>query len=354
MTTRRRFLTTFLAAAATPRLTWASVGSPSYIAAAKEGDDYALFGLTPEGAITFRVPLPARGHAGAGHPTQPIAVAFARRPGNYAILIDCVSGSILQHLHAPEGNHFNGHGLYVDNGRILITTEQRSSDSAGRLGLWDAENGYSRLGEMDTYGVGPHDVRLMPDMLTLVVANGGIQTDPGGRTPLNVGAMQPNLVYLTLDGVEEIVKLEADLHFNSIRHLAVRDDGLVAFAMQWQDDPSYLPPLLGLHRRGSDPILAQAPLSDEYPMQGYAGSIAFAPDGSEVAISSPKGGRLHRFDENGAFLGAVIQPDVCGLVAGTDGYLSSDGFGNIAAVRDGITTQISHHPVNWDNHIIAL
>jgi hypothetical protein len=42
------------------------------------------------------------------------------------------------------------------------------------------------------------------------------------------------------------------------------------------------------------------------------------------------------------------------LVAGVNGYLSSDGFGNIVTVRDGIATQIAQHPVNWDNHIIAL
>ena len=35
---------------------------------------------------------------------------------------------------------------------------------------------------------------------TLVIANGGIQTDPGDRRKLNIETMQPNLCYLSPEG----------------------------------------------------------------------------------------------------------------------------------------------------------
>ena len=354
MASRRHFLATLLAAGAAPSFSWASVGNPSFLAAAKEGEVFSLFGLTADGQITFRVPLPARGHAGAGHPTQPIAVAFARRPGHFALVIDCTTGAVLHQLTPPDGQQFNGHGLFLDEGRLLLTSEQRADDSAGRLGLWDVAAGYKRMGEIDTHGIGPHDVRLMPDLTTLVVANGGIATDATDRTKLNIPDMRPNLAYLTLDGLQEMVELEEDLHQNSIRHFALRDDGLVAFAMQWEGEADSATPLLGLHRRGEAPVLASAPLQDELLMKGYAGSIAFSGDGNEVAITSPKGGRLHRFDADGNFLGAVSRTDVCGLVALPDGMMASDGAGGLIAIRQGQPSPLALHTAQWDNHIIAL
>ena len=91
MTTRRSFLAGLLAAASAPSLSWADAGSPAYLAAAKEpSGTYALFGLAASGQDVFRIALPDRGHAAAAHPPAPEAVAFARRPGTFALVIDCV------------------------------------------------------------------------------------------------------------------------------------------------------------------------------------------------------------------------------------------------------------------------
>ena len=354
MANRRQFLTSLLAVSAAPTISWASVGSPSFIAAAKVGDDYALCGITDAGQIAFQVPLPARGHAGAGHPTKPIAVAFARRPGTFVMVIDCLTGAVMQELSAPEGRSFSGHGMFLDDGNLLLTTEQIAETSEGFLGLWDASDNFKRIGAIPTHGLGPHDVKLLDDGATLVVANGGIHTDAFGRTKLNIETMRPNLAYLSIDGLLDMVELDPELSKNSIRHLAVRPDGLVGFAMQWQADPSFLPPILGLHKRETGVILAEAPLNEAFAMQGYAGSIAFSGDGREIAISSPKGGRLHRFTDTGEFIAATMQSDVCGLVTLAGGYMSSDGYGHIAAMENGALRPLAEHPVNWDNHIIAL
>ena len=331
---RRGFLASLVAAGAAPRLGWAAVGNPSFLAAAREPDgSFALYGLDTHGASTFRVPLPARGHAGAGHPSRAEAVAFARRPGAFALVLDCAHGHVLHELTPPAGRQFNGHGVFSADGAALFTSEQRSDTSEGVIGVWDAASGYTRYDEFPSGGLGPHDLRLMPDGETLVVANGGIATDATDRRKLNIPTMRPNLTYLSLSGsVREQVELESDLRQNSIRHLAVRQDGLVGFAMQWEGELGAATPLLGLHRMGDRPRSGGSPLADEIAMQGYAGSVAFSGDGSEIAITSPRGGRLHRFSDHGAFRTALSRADVCGLAPMGRGYLASDGLGGLISV----------------------
>lgn len=353
---RRGFLASLLAAGAAPRLGWAAVGNPSYLAAAREPDgSFALYGLNAHGASTFRVPLPARGHAGAGHPTVAEAVAFARRPGAFALVLDCAQGLVLHRLTPPEGRQFNGHGVFSADGTVLFTSEQRSDTSEGVIGVWDARAGYTRHDEFPSGGIGPHDLRLMPDGETLVVANGGIATDPTDRRKLNLPTMRPNLTYLSQSGsIRDRIELEAELRQNSIRHLAVRHDGLVGFAMQWEGELGAATPLLGLHRMGDAPVLAYAPLADELAMQGYAGSVAFSGKGSEIAITSPRGGRLHRFADDGAFLGALSRADVCGLAPMGGGYLASDGLGGLISIDPSGPAPLARVDCAWDNHIVAL
>ncbi len=356
MTTRRAFLASLLASGAAPRFGWAAVGSPAFLAAAKDPDGrFALYGLSGEGATTFRVALPARGHAGAAHPMRAEAVAFARRPGDFALVIDCATGAVLHRLTPPERHHLNGHGVFAEGGALLLTSEQVAETSEGRVGIWDVTAGYVRIGAFPTAGIGPHEIRLMPNGKTLVVANGGIATDPVDRSKLNLDSMRPNLAYLSLDGRQKgRIELSPDLHRNSVRHLTIRSDGLVGFAMQWQGTPGAATPLLGLHRRGEAPVLAPAPLADELAMQGYAGSVAFSGDGAELAITSPRGGRLHRFASDGAFLGAVTRADICGLAPLEAGYLASDGLGGLIAIEQNGLSVLARQNVAWDNHIVTL
>lgn len=353
---RRGFLASLMAAGASPTLGWAAVGNPAYLAAAREPDGtFSPCGLDNEGAATFSVPLPARGHAGAGHPTRAEAVAFGRRPGSFALVLDCARGEVLHRLTPPEGGQFNGHGAYSADGRLLFTSEQRQDNSVGVIGVWDVGRGYRRRAAFPSNGIGPHDLRLMPDGDTLVVANGGIATDPQDRRKLNVETMRPNLSYLTLSGnLREEVTLPADLRQSSIRHLAVRRDGLVGFAMQWEGAPGAATPLLGLHSAGNDPMLAQAPLAETVAMQGYAGSIAFSGEGREIAITSPRGGRLQRFSDSGAFLRSHAREDVCGLAPRSGGYLASDGLGGLIGVEAAEAHVLARMKRAWDNHIVAL
>ena len=357
MTTRRRFMGGLLAAGSIPTLSWADAGSPAFVAAAQEpGGDYALFGLTAAGADCFRVPLPARGHAAAAHPTQPEVVAFARRPGTYALVIDCARGVMTRRLDTPAGREFSGHGAFSLDGDTLFTSEVVAENGEGRIGIWSRGAGYRRTGEIASGGIGPHEIRRLPMSETLVVANGGIRTSPGDREKLNIDTMTPNLTYLRPDGgILQQISLAPAVHQASIRHLSVTATGLVAFAMQWEGDLGAAPALLGLHRLNDPaPVLAMAPPADHAAMQGYAGSVAFLDADRSVAISSPKGGRVQVFDRDGQYAYTIVRQDVCGLAAIGGALVMTDGFGTIVTAINGVPT--SHHRANraYDNHLVAV
>lgn len=355
MTTRRAVLAG-MAATLLPVPTWADAGSPACLAAAKVADgSYALFGLTADGGEVFRLPLPDRGHAAAAHPTRPEAVAFARRPGTFAVVIDCRDGSILARLTAAEGRHFYGHGAYSADGTLLFTPENDYEGNRGMVGVRDATKGYVQIAEFPSGGVGPHDLLRLPDG-SFAVANGGLSSHPdAGDDDFGIAEMRPNLTYLSPEGlIVETIELAPDLRRNSIRHLAVREDGLLAFALQWSGDKTIPVPLIGLHRRGEAPRL----LSDQgtqAEMKGYGGSIAFSGDGTRVAVTSSKGGLAQVFEvETGAFAGALHAADICGLARGEADFIGTTGAGRILGFARDAVQWDTPHGAAWDNHLVRI
>ncbi len=348
MATRRAFLAG-LAAASLPRPSWADVGNPAYLAAAKHGDRFELHGLSDTAQSLFTVPLPARGHAGCAHPAQAVCVAFARRPGTYALVIDALRGTVQHQLTPPANRHFNGHGTYSADGSLLYTVEQAADDSTGYLGLWDTTR-YTRLTEVPTHGIGPHDMKRLTDG-SLIVANGGIATDPADRTKLNLATMRANLTHLDAQGrLLTRAELTPDLHQNSIRHLALLPHG-VAFALQWEGDPALPVPLLGIWRAGTITLHA-GPDTEALRMQGYAGSIAAT--NSHIAITSSHGGVVQLYDLTGNFITTLPRIDASGIAAMGDGFLVTDGTGALTRITDQAFSAVNLMPLAWDNHLVAL
>jgi uncharacterized protein len=354
MATRRGFLAGLLVSGALPRLAWADVGAPAFLAAAKDAaGEYALHALSAKGESLFHLPLPGRGHAACAHPVRAEAVAFARRPGTFALVLDAGTGRELARLTPPEGRQFNGHGAYSADGSVLYTSEVIAAGSAGRVGLWDSES-WARIGEWDSGGIGPHELRLTPDG-GLVVANGGIETDPEDRTKLNIDGMRSNLTWL--DGTGTVVAqaaLGTELHQNSIRHLALGPNGEVAFAMQWEGDLAEAVPLLGICATGQSPALCPALEAEALLMQGYAGSIAWNRAAGRIAITSPRGGVAMVFDAAGQPVASHRRADICGAAALGDGFVLTDGSGAVWAAGEAGMTLLAQHPLSWDNHLVAL
>lgn len=345
---RRTFLASFAASLA-PRLTWADIGAPAFLAAGKRGEAFFLHGLTATGTSLFQIALPGRGHAAAAHPTRAEAVAFARRPGTFALVIDCATGETRHRLTPPEGMQFNGHGAFSRDGSLLMTSEVVAETSEGRIGLWDTRS-YTRLTDWPSHGIGPHEIKRLADG-RLAVANGGIKTDPVDRTKLNLPDMRPNLTLLAEDGaLLDQIDLPG-LYQNSIRHLALQGDR-IAFAMQWEGDPADPVPQLGLWTPGKAPILCPPLEAEAFTMQGYAGSIAATPE--RILITSPKGGAAMIFATDGTPVATHLRADLCGAATASGAFTVTDGNGAIWSADDQGLTPLATDETQWDNHLVAL
>ncbi|WP_186766304.1 DUF1513 domain-containing protein [Falsiphaeobacter marinintestinus] len=351
---RRSFLTS-IAAGLLVQPSWADTGGPRLLTAAiDERNRSWLIGLSGDGQEVFRRPIPSRGHAAAAHPHRPVAVAFARRPGQFAVILDCASGQELGRLTLPEGRHFYGHGAFTADGQHLLTTENAYDTGDGRIGIWDVADGYERIAEVPSGGIGPHEIIRLPDG-SFAVANGGIQTHPGyGRAKLNLPDMRPNLAYLAADGtLLDMVEPPAALRQNSIRHIDCDATGRIVAAMQWQGHPLDPVPLAALHRRG-DP-LQYLDHPETVRLKQYAGSVAMTRDGTEILVTGPKGDHLIRFDGvDGSPRSGQKLPLASGVAAFGDAFAVTFKGGIALAEGPDLHRVATPGALVWDNHLVSV
>jgi len=369
---RRRFITALTGGVLiTPLLARAGAEDPAaprvrYLSARTDSaGGYFVSGFAANGRLCFDLPLPGRGHGLAVAPAQDQAVLVARRPGNFLLVLDLASGQVAQRLEGEADRHFYGHAQFSTDGRWLYTPENDFDAGRGVIGVRDVQQGYRRVAELPAHGIGPHDVKLLSDGHTLVVANGGIRTHPDtGRAKLNLDSMRPSLVYLDVRNGEllEQHELSGQLHQNSIRHLAVTGDDRVCCVMQYQGGKDDRPPLVGLHRRGQALQLCHAPASLQQQMRNYCGSVSADSSGQCFAVSSPRGNLVTFWSAaDGHFLGHTSVADGCGVAAGTGPgeFLLSSGAGEVLRhhLRDGrrqMLQQLDLPGARWDNHMSSL
>jgi len=324
------------------------------------GDAASIACFDASGEEVFATSLPARGHDTSLRPHGRDIAVFARRPGDWFAVVDRFDGHLVTVVHAPEGRHLYGHGAFTDDGRLLYVTENESATGAGVIGIYDASDGYRRIGEFSSGGIGPHDILLLPDGRTLAVANGGLRTHPDtGREVLNAGDMKPNLALVDLATGRLVARHElGDSHRQlSIRHLAVRRDGTLAFGCQYQGDAEDSPPLLGLVAPGGDIELLGVDDDSLFRLKNYVGSVAFDDDGRYLVATSPHGGAFLVWDmQRGAVCRSAAMSDVCG-VAPLDqgGFLLTSGNSGLRTLENGSELSGSHASNwVWDNHLRAV
>lgn len=348
---------------------WAASAGPRYLGVRRLGDGraepfrFVACVADTEGRILRQVDLPARGHGFALRPDGTLAVALARRPGTFAAAFAIDGEGPARLFHAPAGRHFQGHAVFEPTGRHLFATENDYDNGRGCIGIYDAADGFKRVAELPSHGVGCHELVLMPDGRTAAVANGGILTHPdSGRAKLNLGTMAPNLAYVDLASgrlEDSVAHAPGRRHLLSIRHLAAFADGRVVFACQDQGPAADGLPLVGLHKPGSGRIEdLQAPEATILNLNGYCGSVAVDRGGKLAAVSAPRGNRVLFWDtETRELAGTLAIADGCGLAAGPmDGsFVLTSGLG--AFVVGGPDLPAPATPdgaAPWDNHLLAV
>ncbi len=317
-----------------------------------------------EGNEIARHALPARGHGAALHPAGIAAVLIGRRPATYmsVVTLNSANGPEFHDIEADAGRHFFGHAVYSADGCWLYTTENDYQNQRGIIAVRDTQAGYAVVKEWNSGGIGPHELRLMPDGKTLVVANGGILTHPEQpRAKLNIDSMQPNLAYLDTTTGEILERQELEEHQLSIRHIDVAASGRVWIGTQYEGESLDPLTLVYYHDLNQGPIKAAKASQDLWrSLRHYTGSVVVHPGSHIVGISPPRGDQVTFWDsQRGDYLHSVSLNDVCGLSLGRRGheFIATTGKGIIATISAAslqLVGQQSTPDLNWDNHLQSL
>lgn len=306
-----------------------------------------------------------RGHGSAIHPLKPASVIlFARRPGREALEINLKNGQVEKRFEAEPNRHFYGHGCFSGDGKWLFTTEADVKHNVGKIGIRDAVT-YQKVGEYESYGIGPHEMKLMPDGQTLVIANGGMLTRPEtGRKVLNLATMNSHLTYVNALTGQKVDAFHVPEPKASIRHLDVAKDGTVAIAMQVQREAmtsSKLVPLGAIQKPGQSLRYLSEPVGVLTAMNDYMGSVAINNRSRIAGFTSPRGdvAAFWYLDEE-RFAGYYRLNDVCGLTVSEDEshFILSNSFGSVRqlnafTLEENRAKRQKFAGIAWDNHLIS-
>ena len=339
------------AATLTPHAAFALARTDAVFASGYKAPDgsFGIAVLAEDGSVIERTPLPARSHGMAFSPATNHLVAFARRPGTFALVIDRSGQKQPITIAAAENRHFFGHGCFSPDGLTLYASENDFDANRGVIGLYDARDNYRRIGEYQTYGIGTHDLSVSDDGTLLIAANGGIETHPDfGRTKLNLDHMEPSLALIdaATGALVERHALPEKLRQLSTRHIDLDDKGRIWFACQYEGPRNDLPPLVGHFGKGEDLTFLSLPEDTTIGLANYVGAIAVNRREGLIGLTSPNGGRFVVLD---AKTGGVLQDesvvDAAGIARAPRGFAVSSYDGDFAGRRDDVA---------WDQHITSL
>jgi hypothetical protein len=304
---------------------------------------YGAVLLGERGDVISMIDLPDRGHditisreAGRG-------VVFARQPGTFALVFDPDGRAAPQTLTSIAGRHFFGHGVFSPDGRLLYATESDYEEARGVIGIYDA--------------TGPHEMLLMPDGVTFVVANGGIETHPDfGRTELNIDTMDPSIAFIDRRDGQLVGQLRLDtaLHQLSIRHMAIDAQNRVWFGCQYKGAMNETPQLLGYASMDGEIRLIELPPDILGDLRNYVGSVAASANGDTIAISSPEGNLVLAMDTLGKrpVLVETLR-NGCVLAADSSGFVATSGLGEMIGIA-GAERAGRQFDFQFDNHMLRF
>jgi hypothetical protein len=342
----------------------ADIPAPALYAAARKGADggYSVAIFTADGRDVRALALPGRGHDVTVSPVDRTCVAFARRPGNFAVAFTADNRRPPTAFTTPPDRHFYGHGVFSPDGRLLYTTENDFDGARGVIGIYDVAAGYRRIGEFSSGGIGPHDLALLEGGRVLVVANGGLREHPdigGGRRILNPDAIETTLAYIDLRTGTLLERHDLGAADKlSLRHLDVARDGTVIIGAQIVSGPTGVQPLVFRHRRQQQHAAFALPTQVGDGLSGYVSSIACDRGGDFVAVTSSRGAFAVVIEiASGRVMSTRRLEDVSGVAPtpGSSSFLTTSGLGRVTLVADDSTTdQGASTPWAWDNHAVLV
>ena len=334
-----------------------------------EGTDSQHFGLgwiSPDLQQANSVLAGFRGHGMAQNPQQPAQVVmFSRAPGRELVVVDLQQQRVVQRVACQEGYHLSGHGCFSADGSRLYSVESDYRQGQGRIVVRDTTS-WQVVADYSSGGIGPHEVKLMPDQRTLVIANGGLLTHPDrGDDVLNPDSMDSSLVYMTAANGEIQSQWRLPEPKASIRHLDVAADGTVAIATQVQRkamDSDRVVALGAVHKPGQPLQLLAEPAMVLAQFDDYMGSVVIHQEQRLAGFSSPRGNLVAFWHLDTLELAGYHRfHDVCGLACSRDQrhFVLSNSAGEVRqldarTLKENRALRMSWQDRHWDNHMTSL
>ena len=338
-----------------------AVSRRSLLVSAATGRDgqHWFAALDDTGNLAFQAQLPGRGHEAVVSPDRRTAFLPARRPGDWAAMVDLRDGRVVEICHAARGRHFYGHGVFSPSGDVILTPENDFERGNGVVVVRDARS-LEVVGEFASGGVGPHEVKWLRDGV-LAVANGGIRTHPGQpRKKLNLERMRPNLTLLDWRAATVIDQVEAPNPRASIRHIDVAGDRVV-LAMQYEGAPTDDTPLVYLFDAISgtlEPLAIAAQVRVQ--MRQYVASICVDPATGRAMATAPHGHLVTYWDLREGCLSYRRVRDAGGVALDQHSaqFVVTNGAGAVmrfdAATGERSKDVRRYRGLRWDNHLTVV
>ncbi|MCB1616641.1 MAG: DUF1513 domain-containing protein [Pseudomonadales bacterium] len=307
----------------------------------------------------FAFPVAQRAHdsciSRCGH-----VLFSARRPGTESYLLEFSSEKpALRSFYAKADRHFYGHGCFSADGQLLYMTENDFRNDRGLVGVYRVST-LEKEAEFETAGIGPHQLKWLPDGKTLVVANGGILTRPAsGRKKLNLDSLQSSLVYLDASTGKIKQQVVCERRGMSLRHLDVSRDGKVFVSTQYQlQEESEKPELFFWHQPGQSGLGQFDAEAWQWSLHhGYIASVAVNDSADKVMLTSPRGNLASLWDIHTKKLITTLDiTDVAGVVYNSDSaaFVLSSGMGKMYSYQPDshkMSVLTTMNDFLWDNHL---
>ncbi|MEM0909440.1 MAG: DUF1513 domain-containing protein [Pseudomonadota bacterium] len=318
------------------------------------GNHYVI-ATTLDGTLISATNLPERGHDTIEVPNKPHHVlVVARRPDRFAMEIDILSGKVTHHFNTTAGRHFYGHGCFSPDGNFFFTSENDYVNGKGVIVVRDTQS-YRVITEFSSGGIGPHDMKVLPNGRQLAIANGGIQTHPDyQRMKLNIDTMTPNLSIIDFDSGEVVRRFFPPHNKQSIRHLDVDSAGDIFVGVQWQGSKNEVHPLVYKQSGNSElkPLIANK--LDWQRMHQYTASVVANND--SLIVTCPRGDCVSIWDTTTRGLVDISSlKDAAGAVQIDDAFYLSTGHGYIKKSQSNNFQDVAKlAKFRFDNHMMSM
>lgn len=231
---------------------------------------------------TWAIVLPQRPEAG-------INFQGAKNPGTITCAINLVDRKIINTFQSPPDRHYFGHGVISQDGRTFYSTINNLSTGQGAIEIRDTRS-YALLGEIPTYGSGPHEIATLKNDKVAVVCNYG--ADPHRYPTPDATVLDPSLSYIELSSGKLLHQDRLPSNLYSIRHLAITPNDDVVLGLHHESPPGPGHPCVAVRRAGGPLQLTEAPANVVNRLASTALSLALDPASLTAGATHPEGNRV--------------------------------------------------------------